>query len=205
VDDPPRYSQHTEYLTLVRIRIAEARAVEVVGLLDRMLKAAEDAGRAGETIELLVLRALARQAQGQHSAALADVERALALGEPEGFVRTFVDEGHPMATLLQRVALRRTNSRYVAKLLAAIRACGSETRRGNGETASDAFAMVEPLTERERDVLRLLAGLQSNAEIAQKLFLTVGTVKSHVHHILGKLGVSTRREAARKAADPQLL
>ena len=205
VDDEPRFPQEAEYLTLVRVRIAQGRGAETLPLLDRMLKMAEAGGRGGSVIEILVLRALARPAQGQGTAALADVARALALGEPEGYVRVFVDEGQPMAALLQRAAPRGTASHYATRLVAAIRACSPEAPGGRGDAPRPAVALAEPLTAREQEVLRLLAADASNAEIAQKLFLTVGTVKTHVHNILGKFGVRTREQASLKASEFGLL
>lgn len=205
VTDEPRYAQEAEHLTLVRVRNAQGRPAEILALLDRMLKAAEAGGRLGSVIEILILRALARRAQGQTAAALADLARALALGEPEGYVRIFADEGQPMSALLRRVAPRGVASGYVAKLLAAIRVKTPGAGESNGAPrGSGAALLIEPLTVREREVLQLLAADASNAEIARKLALTVGTVKTHVHHILGKLGVRSRAEATSKASDLRL-
>ncbi len=205
VGDEVRYPREAEYLTLVRVRIAQGHAAETMALLDRILKAAEAGGRGRSAIEILIVRALARQAQGHTAAALADLTRALALAEPEGYVRIFADEGRPIEVLLQRVAARRVVSRYAAKLLAAIRATTLEAPQRNGGSPGEAPLLAEPLTAREREVLQLLAADASNAEIARKLVLTVGTVKTHVHNIFGKLGIRSRAQVTAKASDLHLL
>ena len=205
VGEEVRYPREAEYLTLVRVLIAQGRPAETMALLDRVLEAAEAGGRTGSVIEILIVRALARQAQGHTAAALADLTRALALGEPEGYVRIFADEGPPMAALLQRVASHRPASPYVAKLVGAIRGNTPEAPQRNGGSLGEAPLLAEPLTARERDVLQLLVSDASNAEIARKLVLTVGTVKTHVHNIFGKLGIRSRAQVTAKATDLHLL
>ena len=153
-------------------------------------------------LEILILRALALQAQGDCTAALADLERALALAAPEGYVRVFVDEGAPMATLLHTFSGQpsATSFRpYIERLFAAF--------------SEDVVVLPsvpiqnepEPLTEREREVLRLLAAGQSNQAIAQELVVAVGTVKRHVNNILNKLHVQSRLQAVARARDLDLV
>jgi LuxR family maltose regulon positive regulatory protein len=149
-------------------------------------------------VKILALQALAFQTQGDAEQALSALERALSLAEPEGYVRTFIDEGEPMARLLRLALSRGIAPDYVARLLAAL-----------GEEAELAFptmeSLVEPLTERELDVLRLIVAGLSNPEIAEELFIAVSTVKSHVNHIYGKLGVTSRTQAVVKAQELGLL
>jgi LuxR family maltose regulon positive regulatory protein len=166
-------------------------------LLARLLEAAEAARRVGSVIKILALQALAFQAQGDVGQALSALERALSLAEPEGYVRTFVDEGEPMARLLRRALSQGITPNYVARLMAAF-----------GETAESSPSvvqplvnqpLVDPLSKRELEVLRLVAAGLSNREIAQELVVAVSTVKSHINHIYGKLDVKSRTRAVAQA------
>ncbi len=168
--------------------------------LDRLLEAAEGAMRMEGVIEILVLRARALQIKGDLAGALADLERALLLAEPEGYIRVFVDEGAPMVALIQAVSRRPSAIRlrpYIEQLLTAF---GEK-----GHTAFPIQNLEEPLTERELEVLRLLAAGQSNAEIARTLVIAVSTVKTHTNNIFGKLGVTSRSQAIARARDLHLL
>jgi LuxR family maltose regulon positive regulatory protein len=204
-NDEVPYPKEAQHLTLARVLVAQGRAPETIGLLDRLLESAEAGLRGGSMIEILIVRAVAWQAHGDTRRALLDLTRALTLAEPEGYMRIFADEGEPMAALLRRVALPSRASGYVARLLAAIPASRADGPGRRGDVPGQGSPLVEPLTEREREVLRLLAADASNAEIARTLVLTVGTVKTHVHNIFGKLEVRTRRQAAVKAGDLHLL
>ena len=201
-----------ECLSLARLRLARGEAAEAIKLLARLLGPAEAAGRFGIVIEILALQALALHEGGQLAPALSALERALALGEPEGYVRTFVDHGEPMGTLLRQVAARGSTPAYAGRLLAAIASPG----KGAGEpafrlgSASEREAElrrhgVEPLTPREVEVLRLLAGGASNQGIADALTVSEGTVKAHISHILGKIGAHNRTEAVARARQLGLL
>jgi LuxR family maltose regulon positive regulatory protein len=140
---------------------------------------------------------MAFRAQGDVEQALSILERALALAEPEGYVRTFLDEGEPMAELLCQALSRDIVPNYAARLLAAF---GQEV-----EVASPAMeSLIEPLTERELEVLRLIVAGLSNPEIAEALVIAVSTVKSHVNHIFGKLGVESRTQAMAKVRELEL-
>ena len=130
-------------------------------------------------------------------AALATLERALALAEPEGYVRTFVDEGPPMAALLDAAAKRGIARDYVTRLLAAFGTSGVRTPVRQG--------LVDPLSERELDVLRLLGSELTGPEIARELVVSLNTVRTHTKAIYAKLGVNTRRAAVRRAAELDLL
>jgi LuxR family maltose regulon positive regulatory protein len=166
-------------------------------LLERLLGAALAGGRAGSAIEILVLQALALQAGGDGAAASLPLERALALAEPEGYVRTFVDEGAPMAALLQAGVKRGVAPSYARALLAAF-------RPGGARTPSDR-ALIEPLSERELDVLRLLGTDLDGPEIARELVVSLHTVRSHTKSIYAKLGVNNRRAAVSRAEELDLL
>jgi LuxR family transcriptional regulator, maltose regulon positive regulatory protein len=144
----------------------------------------------GSAIEILVLQALAFQTQGDLGAARVPLERALALAEPEEYVRVFVDEGSPMVALLRSAD---STTRYVRQLLAA-----SGT---SDERPSVKQTVLEPLSQRELDVLRLLGTDMKGPEIASELMVSPNTLKTHTRNIYAKLGVNTRRAAVRRAAE----
>jgi LuxR family maltose regulon positive regulatory protein len=189
-NDELNYRCRNEYTVLARVLIAQGRLDEASRLLARLLEMAETAGAVTHVIETLVLQVLALQAQGKDGQALTALERAVSLAEPEGYVRTFIDEGAPMAALLRMAASRGAAPDYVGKLLAAF-----------GGTAPLYPAPIEPLSERELEVLRLLAAGLSNREIGAELFLAVGTVKKHTSNIYGKLNVHRRTQAVARARE----
>jgi LuxR family transcriptional regulator, maltose regulon positive regulatory protein len=208
-DDDLSYPREGEYLALARVRIAEARAdpaspllQDALHLLDRLQASAETKARMGSVIEILVLRALALEAHGDRTSALSTLERALVLAAPEGYIRLFVDEGAPMLILLRQAHARSRVPGYVATLL---RAFGEQDVSDLLLSSPRFSPLVEPLTERERDVLRLLLEGASNREIAQRLVLSVNTVKRHVYNICGKLGVQSRTQAIIRARALDLL
>jgi LuxR family maltose regulon positive regulatory protein len=189
---------------LARVLIARYRSErvegsidEAMGLLERLLKAAEEGGRMGSAIEILVLQALAHEAQGDIPHALVPLERALALAEPEGYVRIFVDEGPPMAALLREAAKQRIAPDYVGRLLAAF--------GGAGGKRPAAQPLIEPLSERELQVLELLGTELSGPEIARELVVSLNTMRTHTKSIYSKLGVNSRRAAVRRAEELGLL
>jgi LuxR family maltose regulon positive regulatory protein len=198
--DDLSYLREFEHITLARVLLArykserEERPIhEVTKLLERLQRAAEAGERTGRAIEILVLQALAHEAQGDIPAALGPLQRSLRLAEPEGYVRVFVDEGRPMARLLSEAAARGIMPDYTGKLLAAF-----ETAAHEGEDRSYA-PLVEPLSQRELEVLQLIARGLSNREICERLFLALDTVKGHNRRIFGKLSVGRRTEAVAKA------
>jgi LuxR family maltose regulon positive regulatory protein len=207
------YRLEAGYLTLARVFIAQGQTEAVLDLLHRLQQEAGSGQRTGSLIEILILCALARHGQGDTSSALAALESALALAEPQGYVRTFVDEGVAMAELLRQAQSRGIRPNYVNKLLAAFGA--EDAKRGSGGVEErqasplplrpTAPLLVDPLSERELELLRLIAAGRTNQEIAQELFLAVGTVKKHLNNIFGKLGVGSRTQAIARARELDLL
>jgi LuxR family maltose regulon positive regulatory protein len=195
--DDLTYVREFEHMTLARVLLATRADGEALALLARLLKAAEDGGRSGSVIEILVLQALGQQSQADTHAALCSLERAMKLAEPEGYVRIFVDEGPPLATLLEVAVERQIAPEYARQLLAAF---------GRAErTAPVKQVLIEPLSERELDVLRLLETDLDGPEIARHLVLSLSTVRTHTQNIFNKLGVNNRRAAVRRAAELDLL
>jgi LuxR family transcriptional regulator, maltose regulon positive regulatory protein len=216
-NDDPSYLREREYLTLARVLIAQGRVDpsdgsihDALHLLERLRQAAATGGRTGSVIESRMLQALALHTQGDQNAALTTLAQALTLAAPEGYVRLFVDEGAPMAELLRTARAAAIATDYVAKLLAAFpeRREARDLRREDLAQASSlqppTSNLVEPLTAREREVLRLVADGASNGEIAEQLVIAVGTVKRHINNLFSKLGVQSRTQAVRAARDLQL-
>ncbi|MGB3699855.1 MAG: LuxR C-terminal-related transcriptional regulator, partial [Anaerolineales bacterium] len=210
VDDELSYLREFEHVTLARVHIAQymydrvdGSIHEAAGLLERLLEAADEGGRMGSLIEILALRALAHEAQGDIPPALVSLERALTLAEPEGYVRVFVDEGMPMAHLLSAAAAQGIMPDYTGKLLAVFE---SEQQKSEGKYyRPPAQPLIEPLSQREFEVLQLMALGLSNREISERLFLALSTVKGHNRRIFGKLGVQRRTEAVARARELGLL
>jgi LuxR family maltose regulon positive regulatory protein len=159
----------------------------------------------GDVLEALVLQALLLQAQGHLPQALGTLQEALPLAEPEGWMRIFVDEGPPMAQLLQQVATSGGASPYLTRLLEALGVPTPQQQDAQLPHPCAPAALVEPLSERELEVLRLLAAGRSNAELAQTLVVSMSTVKTHLQHIYGKLAVSNRTQAVLRAQELHLL
>jgi LuxR family maltose regulon positive regulatory protein len=217
-DDKLSYLREFEHITLARILLAlyksdhaDRSILEVMGLLERLLKAAEEGGRTGSAIEILALQALAHQAQGDSPTALMPLHRALKLAEPEGYVRTFLDEGPPMAQLLSEAVARGIMPGFIGKLLAVFVA---EEQKSEGksnlppalpEGHRGGESLSEPLSQRELEILRLIAQGLSNREISQRLFLALNTVKGHNQKIYSKLQVQSRTEAIARARELDLL
>jgi LuxR family maltose regulon positive regulatory protein len=187
-----------EYLTLARILIAQEQMDEASGLLQRLLNPAKTGGRTSRVIEILILQALVFQARGDTDQALTTLEEALTLTEPEGFICIFVDEGPPMTRLLYEALSRGIAPDYTNRLLAAFPV--TEPESANPQTTQDIKSeLVEPLSEREIEVLQLIAEGLTNQEIASWLYLAPSTVKVHTRNIYGKLGAHHRADAVAKA------
>jgi LuxR family maltose regulon positive regulatory protein len=208
-DDDLSYQRERAYLTLLRIGIVEGREnpsasclQELSHRLERRLRDAEAKARRSSVLELLLLQVLVCVAQRERNAAFSALSRALSLAEPQGYVRIFVDEGTPVRDLLRQSLVRGITPHYAATLLAAFRGpAGEDTAR----FPSHPDLLIEPFTKREQEVLQLLAEGASNREIAQRLIVSVGTVKKYVYNICGKLGVQSRTQALARARALQLL
>lgn len=185
------------YATLARLRIVQDRPNEALLLLDELLDTAEHGGPIRNIIEILGLKALAYQTIGRRAEAVAALERALALAEPAGFCRVFLDEGQPMEALLRQARLNGRFPDFIDILLAAFP--GSEAKQNGGDL------LPEPLSERELEVLHLMAVGATNKDIATWLFIAVSTVKKHIGNILVKLDTTNRVEATARARDLGLL
>jgi len=216
-DQELSYPYEQGYLTLARVRITQARAdsksqdlSDVFEMLARLLKDAESKKRMRSALEILILLALARQVVGDHAGSLAALERALGLAEPEGYIRCFADEGPYMVALLTRFKQQHRTNCYVERLLAAFpakRTVGTSFpgREGGSATHRSRQTLLDPLSERELEVLHLLARGVSNREIAEVLVMAPGTAKLHVSNILSKLGARNRTQAVMLARELGLL
>ncbi len=217
VENELSYLHEFDHITLARVLIARYKTDRVegdlhdaLGLLARLLQAAEEGGRKGSMIEILILQSLAHQAQGDQPHALGSLERALSLAEPEGYVRSFVDEGEAMRLLIEKLARNREHplSDYADKLLAAFTqpvTASKSARPGRARAIiyqqSD---MIEPLSERELEVLKHLRSELSGPEIAGQLIVSLNTLHTHTKNIYNKLGVNNRRSAVRRAEELHL-
>jgi LuxR family maltose regulon positive regulatory protein len=210
-EDELSYLREYEHLTLARVLLARHGAGDdpstchrAIALLERLRDASESGGRTGTEIEVLTVLALAHRTADDQPAAVETLRRALALGHMEGYVRIFADEGAQLVPLLKSVAERDPGdlSAYIRQILAAAapgeRPAGVPPSRPSGQ-------LIEPLSERERDVLRLLATDMSGPEIARQLHVSLNTLRTHSRNIFRKLQVSSRRAAVRQAAELDLL
>lgn len=199
-----------EQIALARLSLAEGRASEALHLLEQQQALAEAGGRYGRLIEILGLQALALQAGGRPEEANAALFQALSLGRPEGHVRVFLDLGWPLYKLLeQSLPSAPFAGDYVRDLLAAFRQEREAQRDPGSEAAplilTPAEALADPLTERELEVLHLLAEGLSNKEIGRRLVIAPSTVKQHLKHIYGKLDVHSRIQAVARGRELALL
>ena len=206
--DEVSYLHEFEHLTLARLEIANPL---VNALLARLLQAAEAQKRRGSALDILLVQALAHEAQGNRPQALAALKRALSLAEPEDYIRIFVDEGEPMRMLIAdfRFSIEKQMSSsapaqlgYADKLLAAFTQPVAAPKSAIIHQKSD---MIEPLSERELEVLKLLRSELSGPEIAHELMVSLNTMRTHTNNIFNKLGVNNRRAAVRRAEELDLL
>jgi LuxR family maltose regulon positive regulatory protein len=211
VEDELIYVREFEHIVLARVLLAEYQnnqeeriITQALGLLERLLKAAEDKKRLGSVLQILVTQVLAYQAKGDTSSAQESLERALTLAHPEGYCRIFVDEGETLRPLL--LELRRSIEKqsrgnnhevvgYIGKILSAFAQ----------PKAVQQSTLIEPLSQRELEILRLLRTELSVPEIARELIVAASTVRSHTKSIYSKLGVNNRRAAVNRAAELNLI
>jgi LuxR family maltose regulon positive regulatory protein len=194
-----------EHVTLARVFIALDHPQEALPFLQRLAQAAEHAGRLRSLLEIWLLCAQAHAAQGEIAQAHRHLHQALGLAEPEGYIRSFVDEGLGMALLLKRLELPDGRLRaYRDRLLAAFPQVSLPASTQPAPAAAQS-QLVEPLSARELQVLRLMAEGLSNAEIADSLVIALSTVKRHVHNICGKLDTHTRTAVIARARTLNLL
>jgi LuxR family maltose regulon positive regulatory protein len=188
VKDEIPYQRAPEYVILLRELLARSDYEAALTLSERLLRQADTAGRAGLVIEILILKALSHQGKKDSERALKALERALSLARPEGYVRILLDEGEPMTRLLCQAQSRKVGTGYEAELLSTI---GTTS----GMTQPSMQLLVEPLTTRELEVLKLIEAGASNQEISEKLVISIPTVKRHISNIYAKLGVTSRTQA----------
>jgi LuxR family maltose regulon positive regulatory protein len=201
-DGEPNLEGMRAYGLLARMLMLQGRWPEALSLLDRLLPLQEKSGAGRFVVEALVLKSLVLRSLGEKDQALSSLGQALALAEPEGYVRTFVDEGDAMRDLLRLALAEGVAPAYTAQLLAAFLGPAVPLQSGLEAVAG---GLVEPLSEQELRVLQLVASGMSNRETAQELYVTVGTVKKHLNNIFGKLGVKSRTQAVARARELNLL
>jgi len=187
-----------ERMVLAEVRMAQDRPEEALRVLDPLLQITEGAGWKDNVIQVLNLKALALQDLGEVDQAVSTVERALLLAEPSGYVQTFLMRGQAMAKLLYRVAERGTAAEYAGRILAKFPE-GELDATASLQAQELKAQLVEPLSQRELEVLQLIAEGLSNREIAQELVLSVNTIKVHTYNIYGKLNVHSRTQAVARA------
>jgi len=200
-DDAFRFTDELTQITRARVFMTQNKLGDAIGLLSHLEETARSCGRMGRLIEILLLKALVMQKLGEPAHALAILTESLALAEPEGYLRIFLDEGQPMRLLLaQWLAYTRADllRDYAIHLLSQF---DSEPHiiTAMQEKASLTGGLVEPLSQRELEVLHLIAVGRTNQEIARQLIVAPGTVKAHTASIYRKLDVANRTEAVAHA------
>lgn len=203
-----------EYLTLARIYLAQEQFEKSQAIIKQIKAGTQATGRYGRLVEILAVEALLHQASGDIETALSTLMEALSLAEKGGYIRTFADEGKPMAQLLQQLKNRAVglNAGYIDSLIAACLnqpapalAVAADTPGPAVQKAGAVTQLIEPLSDRELEVLHLVAEGLSNREIAEKLYITVGTAKTHTINIYRKLDVNSRTQAVARAQDMGLI
>ncbi len=216
--DDLNYLREFEHITLAQVLLAQSKSedtnqsdLEAMGLLERLLKAAQAGERIGSVIEILILQGLALHARGDTPAALEALQQALTLAEPEGYIRIFLDEGLPMAQLLGEAAARKISPNFTGNLLAAFKAQqqknAGESAQPNmhGHTSLTSQPVLETLSQRELQVLRMFNTDLSGPEIARELEIALSTLRTHTKSIFSKLNATNRRTAVTRAVELDLI
>ena len=190
-------------ISQARVHLAQGESSLALSMLEPLRQQMEARRWPDERLKVMVLQALAHHASGENEIAVQVLIDVLALAEPGGFIRRFVDEGLPMFRLLSEAAAQGVAPDYVAKLLAAFEA--EEQKSKDRSSLPVAQALIEPLSQRELEVLELIAQGLSNDEIGKRLFLALDTVKGHNRRIYDKLQVQRRTEAVARARELGLL
>jgi LuxR family maltose regulon positive regulatory protein len=191
---------HKLAISQARVHLAQGDSAAALAVLEPLRGQMEEKGWEDERLKVMVVQALALRANGEEDEAVHLLSDALALAEPGGFIRTFVDEGLPMARLLNETAAHGLATDYTGKLLAIF-----EAERKFEDKSPAVQPLIEPLSQRELEVLRLIAQGLSNREISERLFLALITVKGHNQRIFGKLQVERRTQAVARARELGLL
>jgi LuxR family transcriptional regulator, maltose regulon positive regulatory protein len=192
-------------MTLARLAIAQGQAMAALPLIKHLISTAANAHRTTSALELLLIQSQAHEAIGQREQALTLLQQAIQRAEPEGYIRLFLDEGTPLVMLLMHLRESSPQQAYIQLLLAAFPDYETAQPVGKEEHRRRPQPLVDPLSERELEVLQLIAAGASNEEIAEQLVIAIGTVKRHVSNILGKLAVSNRTQAVVYAKEIGLL
>lgn len=206
VSDEANYLREYDHLTLARLHLAECSFDGVSQLLERLLTFAETQKRTGSVIEILLTQALLFQAQGDQAGALIALDRGLTLAAPEGYLRIFVDEGEALRLLILDFRLQiekreRPGTHPLFKYVDCILAAFPESSGGDPQSQITNLKskIIDPLSERELEVLKLLRSELNGPEIAQQLVVSLNTLRTHTKNIFNKLGVNNRRAAIRRA------
>jgi LuxR family maltose regulon positive regulatory protein len=195
--------REVQQISAAWVYLAQGRLEQALAAIDQILGQAEAAGRMAHVIESTLLKALVFQAQKEAAKATRALQKAISFAAPEGCIRIFLEGGRPVGELLHLIASEQHNRRYVKQLLAAFneRTTTPEMKVANNVKRTMQNALVEPLSERECEVLKLIAAGYTNQQVADALVVSLNTVKKHTTHIYGKLGVQNRTEASNRARE----
>jgi LuxR family transcriptional regulator, maltose regulon positive regulatory protein len=211
LEQPLLLPREKENVTLVRLMIDAQQYDQALAAIERLVAFAHTVGCTRSEVDLLVLRAIVRLSQSDKSAAQAALDQSLALAAPMGYARVFLDESRALASLLAQIARGDSPAaRYATKLITSfpegrLQIVDVRLKEEKPTTYHLQFAMLEPLSEREREILRQIAAGRSNQEIAATLVIAISTVKKHINNIFGKLDVQSRTQALVRARELDLL
>ncbi len=203
----PTYLREIQKITLARLYLAQDNLSESLNILDQIYPRAEAAGRKTHIIEILLLKTIVYQRQGKRAFAIESLKQSISYAAPEGHTRVFLESGKPVRELLELAAYQNFNPKFVSNLLAAFerQTTGPKPFIQTMVPPPGRIALVDPLSERECEVLKLIAAGYTNREIADELVVSLNTVKKHTTHIYGKMGVKNRTQAIAKAREKKLI